>query len=174
MDARWIVPFAANLLLIVIAREANHYIAQFSVSVLVAGLVLPVTALRLTTGPGLLAVVLTGLAMDALGPTAFGSSSIILAAGLLVLRALKNRLLRDSMSTHFAVALLANLVLFVAQPILSGSMTAYEAPTPTRIFVDLVFSQLLLTCLAWWFFTLQERALVLWGVNLSEEMRQDH
>jgi hypothetical protein len=97
MDPRWIVPFAANLLLIVIAREANHYLAQFNVSVLLAGLVLPVTALRLTTGPGLVAVVLTGLAMDALGPTAFGSSAIILAAGLLLVRSLRHRLLRDSM-----------------------------------------------------------------------------
>jgi len=112
--------------------------------------------------------------MDALGPTVFGSSAIILAAGLLAIRGLRHRLLRDSTSTHFAVALLANLVLFVAQPMLAGSITAYEAPTPVRIVVDLALSQILLACLAWWFFALQERALVLWGVDLTEEMRQDH
>lgn len=174
MDPRWIIPFAANLVLIFIAREANHYLAHVGVSIVLAGLVLPVTALRLSQGPGLLVVVLTGLAMDALGPAAFGTSAAILAAALLVLRTLRHRLMREAMSTHIAVALLANLLLFVAQPMFAGSISAYAAPTPTRIVVDLVFSQLVLTALALWFFALQQRALVLWGVNLSEEMRQDH
>ena len=43
-----------------------------------------------------------------------------------------------------------------------------------RVIVDLVLSQLVLCALARWFFALQERALVLWGVDLSEELRQDH
>ncbi|HEY5551577.1 MAG TPA: hypothetical protein VIK52_06805 [Opitutaceae bacterium] len=174
MDPRWIIPFAANLLLIVIAREANHHLAQVGVSILLGGLVLPVVALRLSQGPGLLVVVLTGLAMDALGPAAFGSSAILLAAALLALRAIRHRLMRESMSTHFAVALLANLLLFVAQPILGGSISAYATSTPSRIVVDLLLSQVAVIALAWWFFALQGRALVLWGVNLSEEMRQDH
>lgn len=174
MDARWIVPFAANLLLIAITREANHYLAQLSVSIVLGGLVLPVVALRLSQGPGLLAVVLTGLAFDATGPMAFGSTAIILAAALLVVRALRHRLLREHLSTHLAVALLANLLLFFAQPLFSGSTAAYAAPTPMRVVVDLLLSQLVLCMLAWWFFALQERALVLWGVNLSEELRQDH
>lgn len=174
MDPRWIIPFAANLVLVFIAREANHLLAPFGVSIFLAGLVLPVTALRLSPGPGLFAVVLTGLAMDSLAPTAFGSSAVMLAAALLMIRALRHRLMRESMSTHLAVALLANLLLFVAQPMFAGSISAYAAPTPVRIAVDLVSSQLLLTALAWWFFSLQERALVLWGVNLTEEMRQDH
>jgi hypothetical protein len=174
MDARWIIPFAANLLLIAIAREANHYLAQLGISIFLSGLVLPVVALRLSQGPGLVAVVLTGLAMDATGPTAFGSSAIILAAALLVVRALRHRLLREHLSTHLAVALLANLLLFFAQPLFAGTTTAYIAPTPMRVVVDLLLSQLILSALAWWFFALQERALVLWGVNLSEELRQDH
>lgn len=174
MDPRWIIPFAANLLLIVIAREANHHLAQFSVSIVLGGLVLPITALRLSQGPGLLAVVLTGLAMDATGPTAFGSSAFILAAALLAVRALRHRLMRESMSTHFAVALLANLLLFVAQPLFAGTTAAYAVPTVLRVVVDLLLSQVVLCALAWWFFALQERALVLWGVDLSEESRQDH
>jgi rod shape-determining protein MreD len=174
MDPRWIIPFAANLLLIAIAREANHYLAQVSVAIALGGLVLPVTALRLSQGPGLLAVVLTGFAMDATGPTAFGSSSIILAAALLAVRTLRHRLLREHFSTHLAVALLANLLLFFAQPLFSATAAAYAAPTLMRVVVDLLLSQIVLCVLACWFFALQERALVLWGVNLTEELRQDH
>jgi rod shape-determining protein MreD len=174
MDPRWIIPFAANLLLIAIAREANHHLAQFGISLVIAGLVLPVTALRLSQGPGLLAVVLTGLAMDALTPAMFGSHAIVLAAALLVVRAFRHRLMRESLSTHFAVALLANLLLFLAQPLFAGSIDAYATPSVLRVVVDLLLSQLALCALAWWFFVLQERALVLWGVNLSEELRQDH
>ena len=56
MDPRWIIPFAANLVLLVLMREANHYLAQLGVSVFVAGLVLPVVALRLSRAPAMLAV----------------------------------------------------------------------------------------------------------------------
>jgi len=172
MDPRWIIPLAANLLLLVIAGEVNHYISVWGFSLLLAGLALPVAGLRLSLRPGLLAMALTGLAMDALGPTAFGSSAALLTAGLLFLHAVRHRLARDSMSVHIIVALSTNVVIFVTQPMFVGALVAYATPTSLRVIVDLLFSQLILAALAWWFFALQERALVLWGVNLAEELRQ--
>ena len=174
MDPRWIIPFAANLLLMTIGREVNHYLAPFSVSVMITGLMLPVAALRLTSGPSLFALVLTGLAVDAFTPTAFGATSVILATGLLALRTFRQRIVHDSFSTHLAVGLVANLIFFVVQPFLVRGVPAYETPTIMRILVDLVLSQALVAALAWWFFALQERALVLWGVNLAEESRELH
>lgn len=171
-DPRWIIPFAANLLLIVLNRELNHYLATLGLSLTLAGLALPLTALRLSTLPGLLAVVLTGLAIDSLNDTAFGSTAVLFATCHLVLRAIRHRLARDSVPTHLAIALLANLALFFAQPLFSGSDLPHASPTVLRVVVDLLFSQVVLIALAWWFFALQERALVLWGVNLAEEMRQ--
>lgn len=172
MDPRWIIPFATNLLLITLAREVNHYLAPAGVSLLLYGLVLPVTALRLGPGPGLIAMVLTGLSIDALNPTAFGASAVMLSLSLLVLHAIRQRLARDSMGVHLAVALAMNLVLFVAQPAFAGTLSAYETSTPFRIVVDLVASQAVLAAISWWFFALQERALVLLGVNLAEELRE--
>ena len=172
MDPRWIIPFAANLLLLLIGRETNHYLAPYGVSVLICGLALPVTALRLTTRPGLLVMVLTGLAIDALNPVAFGSSALLLAAGLLTVHALRQRLVQDSFATHLLVAVSMNLVLFVAEPFSTTGIPAFRTPTLMRILVDLLLSQALVVVLAWWFFALQERALVLWGVNLAEESRE--
>ena len=174
MDPRWIIPFAANLLLAMIAREFNHYLAPVSVSVLIVGLALPVPALRLTTGPALLALTLTGLAIDATTPAAFGSTSAMLVIGLLILRAFRQRLVRDSFVTHLAAGLGMNLVLFIAQPFFAGGIQAYDTPTISRVLVDMIASQVVVAALAWWFFALQERALVLWGVNLSEESRELH
>lgn len=171
MDPRWIIPFAANLLLAVLAGEMNHYLAPWGCSILLSGLVLPVAALRLSLGPGLVAMVLTGFALDALGPTAFGANAAILSAGLLILHAIRHRLVREGAVAHLVVALLANLVIFVTQPMFAGGLSAYATPTPLRIVMDLFLSQLVLAAAALWFFALQERALVLWGVDLTEELR---
>ncbi len=171
MDPRWIIPFAANLLLAMVAGEANHYLAPYGCSILLSGLALPVAGLRLSLRPGLLAMALTGLAMDALGPTAFGANAVLLMAGLLVLHSIRHRLVRDGATAHVVVALLANLVIFVTQPMLGGGLFAYAAPTPGRIVMDLLLSQIVLAAAALWFFAIQERALVLWGVNLTEELR---
>lgn len=174
MDPRWIIPFAANLLLFMIAGEANHYLAPHGLSIVIAGLALPMAGLRLSLRPGLLAMVLTGLALDSLGPTAFGASSALLVAGLLILHAIRHRLAREGATAHVIVALLTNLVIFVTQPMFSGGLSAYAASTVLRVLTDLVSSQLILIVLSLWFFSLQERALVLWGVDLGEELRRQH
>lgn len=172
MDPRWIIPLLANMLLLTIAGEANHHLAPAGISILVAGLLLPFAGLRLRRGPGLLALVLTGFAMDALGPTAFGSSSVILATGLLVLHAVRHRLVRGSVSVHVATAVLANVAIFAAQPLFAGNLSDLATATPMRIITDLLLSQVAVIAVARWFLALQERALVLWGVDLVEELRQ--
>ena len=65
----------------------------------------------------------------------------------------------------------ANLVLFLAQPLLLGAPLAGSA-TWGRVAVDLLCSQLVAGLLAPWFFALQEQALLLRGVNLTEEARE--
>ena len=172
MDPRWLIPFAANILLVVIAGEANHYLAPWGCSLLLSGLALPVAALRLSLRPGLFAMVLTGFAMDAMTPAVFGANAALLSAGLLILHSIRHRLIREGAIARVVVALLANLVIFMTQPIFVGSLAAFAAPTPARIVVDLLLSQVVLSAMALWFFALQERALVLWGVDLGEELRQ--
>ena len=66
-------------------------------------------------------------------------------------------------------ALLANLVLFFAQPLLVPG--ALAGATASRVLVDLLCSQIAVVVLGPWFFALQEQALLLRGVNLAEEAR---
>ena len=171
MDPRWIVIVAANTLLVFLGGQLNHYLAHLPVSVFLHGLFLPVAALRLRFRPALLAVFLSGLVVDAARPVPFGSSALLLAALLTCWHALRSRLPREGVAPGLIGALIANTVLFFAQPLLLGAPAAGSA-TASRIVVDVLASQLAVVLLGAWFFALQEQALLLMGINLAEETRQ--
>ncbi len=171
MDPRWIVIVLANGLLVFLGGQLNHYLAHLPVSVFLLGLFLPVAGLRLRFRPALIAVFLSGLVADAARPVPFGSSALLLALLLTVWHAIRSRLPRGGVAPAIIGALLANLVLFFAQPLLLGGAVAGSA-TLGRILVDFGASQLALVLLGPWFFALQEQALLLMGVNLAEEARQ--
>jgi hypothetical protein len=172
MDPRWVVLVLANLLLIFISGQLNHYLGTLPLSVFLAGLYLPVAGLRLRMKPGFIAMFLTGLLLDAGRPVPFGSSSLLLGGLFAVWHSFRSRLPREGVGSAVVGALVANLLLFFAQPLLAGAGTSFASATAGRIFWDLVFSQIAVGLLGPWFFALQEQALMLWGVNLSEEARE--
>ena len=171
MDPRWIVIVLANALLAFLGGQLNHHLAPLPVSVFLLGLCLPVAGLRLRLRPGLIAMFLSGLFVDAARPVPFGSTALLLAALFTCWHAVRSRLPRDGAAPVVVGALVANLVLFLAQPLLLGATLAGGA-TWGRVVVDLLCSQLVVGLLAPWFFALQEQALLLRGVNLTEEARE--
>jgi hypothetical protein len=172
MDPRWVVLVAANLLLIFLGGQCNHYLAHLPVSVFLGGLFLPVAGLRLRMKPGFIALFLTGLFFDAARPVPFGSSALLLGALFATWYTFRPRLPREGMGAAVTGALLANAALFFAQPLLLGPGLASAAATGSRVFWDFVFSEIAVALLGPWFFALQEKALFLWGVNLAEEARE--
>jgi rod shape-determining protein MreD len=114
---------------------------------------------------------LSGLVVDAArAPVFFGSSAVLLAILFTCWHAVRLRLKRDG-SPAGRRALLANLVLFLAQPLLLGFATA-AGTTWSRFLVDLALSEVVVALVIPWFFALQEQALLLRGVDLADEARQ--
>lgn len=171
MDPRWVVIVLANAFLVFLGGQFNHYLAHLPASVFLAGLCLPVAGLRLRFRPGLIAMFLSGLVVDAGRPVPFGSTALLLGVLFTCWYSVRSRLPRDGVAPVVFGALLANLVLFLAQPFLVGATLAVGASW-SRVVVDLILSQVAVTILAPWFYALQEQALLLRGVNLAEEARE--
>lgn len=171
MDPRWIVIVLANALLAFLGGQLNHYLAHLPCSVFLFGLCLPVSGLRLRLRPGLVAMFLSGLVIDAARPVPFGSSALLLATLFTCWHAVRSRLPREGAAPGIVGASLANLVLFGLQPLLLGT-AGLAGVTWSRVAVDLFASQLAIVALGPWFFALQEQALLLRGVNLAEEARE--
>ncbi|MBK8475447.1 MAG: hypothetical protein IPL39_03830 [Opitutaceae bacterium] len=169
MDPRWIVIVLANALLVFLGGQLNHYLAHFAVSVFLGGLCLPVAGLRLRFRPGFIAMAVSGLVLDATRPVPFGSTALLLTALFTGWHAVRSRLPRTGTAPAVVGAVLANLVIFLAQPLLIPG--ALATTTGSRVAVDLICSQVVVVVLGPWFFALQEQALLLRGVNLAEEAR---
>lgn len=172
MDPRWIVIVLANALLVFLGGQLNHYLAHWSVSVFLLGACLPLAGLCLRYRPGLIAMFLSGLVVDAArAPVFFGSSAVLLAILFTCWHAMRLRLPREGLAPQIVGALLANLVLFLAQPLLLGFATA-AGTTWSRFLVDLALSEVVVALVIPWFFALQGQALLLRGVDLADEARQ--
>lgn len=171
MDPRWIVIVLANGLLVFVGGQLNHYLAHLPVSLFLYGLCLPVAGLRLRFRPGFIAMFLSGLVIDAARPVPFGSTALLLSALFTGWHAVRTRLPREGVAAAVLGALLANVVIFLAQPLLLGPSVALASTTASRVLVDLLCSQVAIVLLGPWFCALQEQALLLRGVNLAEEAR---
>lgn len=171
MDPRWLIIVAANGLLVTLAGQLNHYLAHLPVSVFLAGLCLPVAGLRLRFRPGLIAMFLSGLVLDAARPVPFGSSALLLSTLFTVWHSVRARLPREGLAPPLVGGLVANLVLFLAQPLLLGPELTAGASW-SRAGVDLALSLVGVVVIGPWFFALQEQALQLCGINLAEEARE--
>ena len=98
MDPRWIVIVLANALLVFLSNQVNHHLGHFPVSAFLLGLALPVAGLRLRVRPGMIAMLLSGLVIDAARPVPFGSSSLVLATLFVCWHAVRSRLPREGMA----------------------------------------------------------------------------
>ena len=168
-DPRWLIVLLANLLLWWLAGLANNYLYRFSflwldyvsVHLYVGGLFVVYSALRLDRKHALVAVVLTGVMIDAVEPVPFGTSVVLLGLILATLFYGRQRFPREGSVFGIVVALFSNLFLVIALSFLLVGANPRPAEAWLRIFVDLLASQLVLVLITPWFLALQDRAMEL-------------
>lgn len=169
MHRRWLIPFATTLLLWSLVVQLNHYLAPYGAYLFVGGLLVTFAALRLSLRNGLVATLLTGLAVDALEPVPFGTHFVLFGIMHVLLFHLRTRFPREELVFGVVVALLANLGLFLAVSFVALGDQPAPGAAWLRLFADLGWSQLFIAAVAPWFLALQARALELGRVNLADE-----
>lgn len=160
-DPRWLLVLLANLLLAWLAGVANHLLAPAGVSLYFGGLFVAFAGLRLDARHGLVATLLTGLALDAGAPVPFGTHAALLGLVYATLLQGRHRFPREEPVFATVVVLFANLFLFLALSFLLISESPRPASTWLRLFVDLLCSQLTLALITPWFFALLARVFAL-------------
>lgn len=158
-DPRWLIVFLANLLLWWLVGLLNDVLATSAVHIYAGGLFVVYSALRLDRKHGLIAVLLTGLLIDAAEPLPYGTSMLLLGLVHATLLYGRQRFPREGAVFGIVVALFANLFLVIALSFLLVGANPRPGSAWLRIFVDLVASQLFLLVITPWFLALQDRAM---------------
>lgn len=154
------------LLLWAMAAELNHHLAPRQVWVFTGGLHVGFIALTQAFGPGLAAVLLSGLACDSATPVPFGTHALLFGLAHNVVFRMRDRIPKDDPVALTLVALFANFGLFLA---FAASRGTAEASRWTRLGPDLVASQVLVAVVTPWFTALQARLIDL--VETALELR---
>lgn len=160
-DPRWLIVTLANGLLWWLTGLANHYTAGLAIHFYLGGLLIAYSALRLDPKQGLIAVLLTGLMVDALEPVPFGTSLVLFVLVHAVVLYGRQRFPREGAVFGTVLALLANLFLFIALSFLLVGANPRPATAWLRIFADLILSQGAILLITPWFIALQDRAMEL-------------
>ncbi|MEO6568974.1 MAG: hypothetical protein ABIO94_09460 [Opitutaceae bacterium] len=169
------VIFCAHLLLWVLIAQVNHALSGVPIHLFVGGLYITYSALALRFRDGMITAFLAGLLCDASVPIAPAVSSTALGLAhthtLLFVSAytfvhhLRDRLSRNETAARVLVALFTNLGIFVVFAFLRVGDSPALGAIWSRIVIDLACSQIFLALVAPWFFALQERSLILAGVE---------
>jgi rod shape-determining protein MreD len=155
------VTFLAQMLLVCLVAQLNHALAGAHVYLFVGGLLITYSALTLPCHAGLAASFLVGCACDAAAPIPFGTLALLFATAHTIVFHLRDRLPREDTTGRVIIALLANLGLFLVLSFFLIGRSPAPSAAWTRLFADLVASQVFLALIAPWFFALEVRALEL-------------
>ena len=164
-DPRWLIVFLANVLLWWLVGLANNHLSTSSIHFYVGGLFVVYSALRLDHKHGLIAMVLTGLLVDAAEPVPYGTSMLLLGLVHATLVYGRRRFPREGAVFGIVVALLCNLFLVIVLSFLLVGTNPRPGSAWLRIFVDLLASQLLIAAITPWFLSLQDRAMELVSIH---------
>ena len=162
---RFLALAVCSLILWVVVSQLNHSISATQIYLSVGALFVTFAALTQPFAVGLWGAVFAGLVLDANTPVAFGTHLILLATADVLIFRLRERVPRNDTVSRVAIAVVANLVVFIAFSVLEFIRTPVSAAVWPRLLVDLVCSQVFLAVIAPWYFALQSRALVLAGVD---------
>ncbi len=143
--------------------QLNHVLSPLALTITLPGLLVAFAALRLPSGAGLAAALLTGLWLDAGAPVAFGRHAALLGLSFCFVYRVRARLPREETLIGVVVALFVNLGLFVVLAFLDLGELPDPAAGGLRLLADLLVSQLFTVLIGPWFFALQRQALELAG-----------
>lgn len=148
--------------------QIAHALSPWGLGVSAAGALVVLPALRLGLRPGLAAVLLSGLWLDAGAPTSdFGRQAFLLGLAFCLVRHVRARLPRDSAVASTATAMLVNLALFVVSALVGISALPDAGAAALRLLLDLLLGQIVTALAAPWFFALQSASLSLVGAGIG-------
>lgn len=162
---RFLTLAACVLVLWAIVSQLNHALTGVRVYLFVGALFVTFAAITQRLGTGLIVTVFAGLVYDANTPVAFGTHAVLFAATHLAVYRLRDRIPRNDTASRVALAVVANLALFLVFSFVQIVREPALAAMWPRLFIDLLCSQIFLALIAPWYFALQARGLVLMGVE---------
>ena len=171
-DLRWVLVLLANLLLILLAGEINHYLAPLSLHIYLGGLMLTFGMLRLQLRQSYLANGITALVLDALNPFSFGLTFLLIMTCHTVVLSLRGQFDRESLRSNLLIALAVNVVLMIALGLAASGKAPDVSVLWGRIVADSAISILAVLLVGPWFFALQKTSLAFIGIDLDAEQRE--
>ena len=153
--------FLASLLLWTLTALANHYVAPLHVFLFVGGLFVTFPAMALPPRLAIFAALLAGLLCDAGTSVRFGLHALLFGLATAGIVYLRDRLAREETILQTFIAVLANVVLFLALAL--TQLWSFPAPGALvgRMLWDLLWSLVFIALVGPWFFALQRRTLEL-------------
>lgn len=154
-----------SVILWVVVTQLNHSLSDAQVYLFAGALFVTMPALTQSLAVGLWVAIFAGLVCDANTPVAFGTHLILFATIDVLLFRVRERVPRNDTVSRVAIAVVANLALFLVFSFLQILRAPAIAAIWPRLLMDLVCSQVFLAIIAPWYFALQARSLTLVGVE---------
>lgn len=153
---RLVVMILSGWLLLILARQTNHFLAPWGVSVWLGGLLVAFPSLHLNFRTGLISCLVMGFLIDVWSPLGFGSHALLLGLAHVIIFRIRKRLAASEIAIGIIVVLITNLALFV---VLTFGTLGQAPVSGLRILSDLLVSQVVIGLITPWFFALQTRSL---------------
>ncbi|MCH8475379.1 MAG: hypothetical protein LAT55_09145 [Opitutales bacterium] len=169
-DYRWTVLFLSSLVGWFFWREINHFLTPYHLSLYLGGLLITFGILRLPLYSGLIHSALVGAWLDAAAPTyPFGTGILVFSLLHLLVFTLRQKIPHDTSAWMILAALLINFLLFLFWTVYHYPLQIDPQGYLWRSLVDLIISQIAITIVAVWFFSLQNSLLHLCRMPLDED-----
>lgn len=162
---RFLMLSLCSVILWVVVTQLNHSLSDAQIYLFVGGLFVTFPALTQSLASGLWVAIFAGLVCDANTPVAFGTHLLLFATVDVLVFRVRDRVPRNDTISRVAIAVVANLALFLVFSILQIIRTPAIAAIWPRLLMDLLCSQVFLAVIAPWYFALQARSLSLVGVE---------
>ena len=170
-DNRVLIVLAVNGLLVLLIGQVNTLLAPLALHVSVPIIYLVFSALYLRMSQTFAVAVISGFAVDATLPVAFGCHGVLfLLAYALILR-IRLRLRRENHHHVIFLSLGANFLIFAGLTLTTGLHGLMMAHSLLRLGADLLLSQMLLAAITAPIVAAQRRLLLLFHIDIASELQ---
>jgi rod shape-determining protein MreD len=168
---RTLIFFLTQFLLWVLLSQVNHELTPWGIALFFGGLFVGFSALHFERREALVGAFAAGFLHDVGTPLPFGTHAVVFAAAVIFLQHVRHRLNRHEGLITVMVILIANLGLFLAVSAVAARLLPDAGGFTSRVFSDLIASQLTLALVAPWFLALQSKTLEIAGLSAPAEPR---
>lgn len=161
--------FLTQFLLWGLVSQANHELTPWGIALFLGGLFVGLSALTFDRREALAGAFAAGFLHDAGTPLPFGTHALAFATAVVFIQHVRHRLNRHEGLVTVMVILITNLGLFLVVSAVALRLLPDADRLTSRVFSDLIASQVVLVFVAPWFLALQNHTLRLGGCGTSPE-----